>query len=717
MNIYEKTQTNYLDNNGLGFLTDVINSKVIEKLNDTYTLELEYPKDGHLSEYLVLDNIIKCKVEDGTEQLFRIKTIKKNFDTIKLTAYHIFYDLLDNFLEDVYPQNLNAQNFLNHLLSHTKFSNSFIGHSDINDVKTARYVRKNPIAAIIGDVDNSMYNLFGGELKRDNYDIYFNSRIGNDNGVKLILGKNIKGIDVSIDITQLATRVMPQGYDGLLLPEKYIDSPLINNYPTPKITKIEFSDVRYDPDETVEGAYHNINEAYAELRRLVQEQFDNGLDKPAINIKINWIELSKTNEYKEYSNLETVRLGDTLSVNILGLDFETRVIKIEYNVLTNNIDKFEIGTFRPSLENTINKMNDSINQIQPSSIINEATDKATKLITNAMGGYVYKTRNELYIMDTNNPTTAQKVWRWNINGLGYSNTGVNGPYGLAMTMDGSIVADFITTGTIRANIVEGLENLTLQVNNNTSRFDDVYDKEQVDTLLISAASGLTNTFSEAGGNNLFRNTGLWFSQSDLNNPYEFWDGTVEKLREEKAASTYALLLKNTTLSQNAIVPNGNYTISFKYKKLIPYAVVKCVINDNEYVLTETTDTDFLENIVVTTQNIKISFISDTDSACEIYDLMVNAGTVKLAYSQNQNETTTETVNISKGITIYSSSEDTVFKANADGVRIYSKDDLINPKTKFTDKGTETDYIKVNDHAEIVEILIQKVGNNTWLSKI
>ena len=717
MNIYEKTQSNYLDNNGLGFLTDVINSKVIEKLNDTYTLELEYPKDGHLSEYLVLDNIIKCKVADGTEQLFRIKTIKKNFDTIKLTAYHIFYDLLDNFLEDVYPQNLNAQNFLNHILSHTKFSNSFIGHSDINDVKTARYVRKNPIAAMIGDVDNSMYNLFGGELKRDNYDIYFNSRIGNDNGVKLILGKNIQGIDVSIDITQLATRVMPQGYDGLLLPEKYIDSPLINNYPTPKITKIEFSDVRYDPDETVDGAYHNINDAYAELRRLVQEQFDNGLDKPAINIKINWIELSKTNEYKEYSNLETVRLGDTLSVNILGLDFETRVIKIEYNVLTNNIDKFEIGTFRPSLENTINKMNDSINQIQPSSIINEATDKATKLITNAMGGYVYKTRNELYIMDTNDPTTAQKVWRWNINGLGYSNTGVNGPYGLAMTMDGSIVADFITTGTIRANIVEGLENLTLQVNNNTSRFDDVYDKEQVDTLLISAASGLTNTFSEAGGNNLFRNTGLWFSQSDLNNPYEFWDGTVEKLREEKAASTYALLLKNTTLSQNAIVPNGNYTISFKYKKLIPYAVVKCVINDNEYVLTETTDTDFLENIVVTTQNIKISFISDTDSACEIYDLMVNAGTVKLAYSQNQNETTTETVNISKGITIYSSSEDTVFKANADGVRIYSKDDLINPKTKFTDKGTETDYIKVNDHAEIVEILIQKVGNNTWLSKI
>ena len=97
--------------------------------------------------------------------------------------------------------------------------------------------------------------------------------------------------------------------------------------------------------------------------------------------------------------------------------------------------------------------------------------------------------------------------------------------------------------------------------------------------------------------------------------------------------------------------------------------------------------------------------------------MVNAGEVKLAYSQNQNETTTDTVNISKGITITSTDIPTTFKANADGVRIYANEDLVNPKTKFTARGTETDYINVKKEAEIVDILIQKVGSHTWLTKI
>lgn len=717
MNIYESTTTNF-QNNGLGFLTDIISAKVTEELNGEYTLEFEYVRDGALSEYLIEENIIKTKTADGTYQLFRINNVKKNFNTIKITAYHIFYDLLNNFIEDTYPQDLNAQLFLNHILSHTQFANSFIGISDINDTKSARYVRKNPVAAIMGDIDNSMVNLFGGELKRDNFNINFLSRVGQNKGVKLIIGKNITGIDITIDITGMATKIMPQGYDGLLLPEKYVDSPLINNYPTPKITKIEFSEVKYDPDD--EEAYHTLAAAYDALRALARKQFDNGIDKPSVNVKIDWIELSKTNEYKQYENLESVELGDTLTANILGLDYETRVIKIEYNPLTDMIEKFEIGTFKPSLEKTMNKITQSIEEINPSSILEEAKENATNLINTAMGGYIYKTQSELYIMDTNDPTTATKVWRWNINGLGYSSTGINGTYGIAMTMDGSIVADFITTGTLRANIVEGYETLTLQVNSNTNRFENIYDKETVDLLLLNAENGLTNTFSEAGGNNIFRNTGLWFTntgQDSQNNPYEFWDGNVARLKEDKASNFYALLLQNTTLSQEQLVPNGQYTISFKYKKLLELAVVKCIINDIEYVLDATTNTEFMQTIEVTSQHINIKFVNDVNNACEIYDLMVNAGAVKLAYSQNQNETTTDTVNISKGITITSSTEETTFKANADGVRIYANNDLVNPKTKFTDIGTETDNLEVKNEAQIVDILIQRVGNHTWMTKL
>lgn len=460
MNIYLSTTTAF-NNNGLGFLTDILSASVTEELNGQYQLSFTYPINGSLSEYLVEENIVKCRVADGSYQLFRINQVKKNFNTIEITAFHIFYDLLNNFLEDTYPQNLNGQLFLKHILDHTVFANSFEAQSDIAKIESARYVRKNPVEAIMGNADNSMLKLFGGEIKRDNFKIKILSRVGSDNGVKLLFGKNITGIDVSVDITNMATRIMPQGYDGLLLPEKYVDSLLINTYPTPKIKKIEFSDVKYDPED--ESAYHSLQEAYEELRRLANEQYSLGVDKPSINIKVDWIELSKTNEYKNYSNLEKVNLGDTITSYLFGMNFETRVTKIVYNPLTDVIEKYEIGTPKASISTSMNNIKREVESIDTASILNEAKEDATNLIATAMGGYIYKTQSELYIMDTNDPTTAQKVWRWNINGLGYSSTGVNGPYGIAMTMDGQIVADFITTGKLDTSVIEGYDSLLLKI--------------------------------------------------------------------------------------------------------------------------------------------------------------------------------------------------------------------------------------------------------------
>ena len=405
MNIYLSTTTDF-DNNGLGFLTDIISVRILEEINGKYQIEFTYPRNGYLSEHLIEENIIKSKVSDGSYQLFVIKTIQKDLNVIKVTAFHIFYNLLNNILEDVYPKNLDAHSFLEHILNHTQFEHDFVSYSDITGKATARYVRKNPVESIMSDSDNSMINLFGGEIKRDNFKISLLQRLGADNGVKLYLGKNITGIDVTIDISNVATRIMPIGYEGLILPEKYIDSPLINNYPTPKIRVIEFSDVKVDPED--EDAFKTEDEAYNELRRLTNEQFINGIDKASINVKIDWVELSKTNEYKEYSNLEKVSLGDTITAYILGLNYETRVISTIYNPLTDMIEKFEIGNVKASFESSVNKIKDSVKDINPNSILSEAKLNATNLITHAMGGYVYKTQNELYIMDTTDITTAKK---------------------------------------------------------------------------------------------------------------------------------------------------------------------------------------------------------------------------------------------------------------------------------------------------------------------
>lgn len=467
MIIYESNTTDFTYN-GKGYLTSVINASVVDTLNGDYSLTFECPINERLSNYIEEGNYVKCQVADGSMQIFMITNVIKTFDTYKVSAKHIFYKLLYNFLEDVYPQNLNCQDFLNWILNHTQYNNEFTGYSNISSTfKSARYVRKNPVEAIIGNEDNSMVKLYGGELKRDNFKVYFNNRIGNDEGVKLLFGKNITGININIDNTNCYTRIMPLGYDGLMLPEKYIDSDLINAYPFPRIAIYKFEDVKYDPNDP--EAYHNLNEAYDALRDRVEELYDAGIDKPAVNMSIDWLELSKTEQYKDYASLERVHLGDTIHANILGIDFETRVIKTTYNPLNDTIEKFEIGTMKPSIATTMNNMVRVLDKVDASSILTQAQQNATSLITQAMGGYIYKTNSELYIMDTNDPNTAEKVWRWNINGLGYSSTGINGPYGIAMTMDGAIVADYITTGTLNTNVIQGYDSLVISVSDATQQ--------------------------------------------------------------------------------------------------------------------------------------------------------------------------------------------------------------------------------------------------------
>ena len=268
--------------------------------------------------------------------------------------------------------------------------------------------------------------------------------------------------------------------------------------------------------------------------------------------------------------------------------------------------------------------------------------------------------------------------------------------------------------------------------------DNYYDQTQTNQLIQTASTGLTNTFSEAGGNNIFRNTGLWFSATTTEQTllpstslypseelfmsakiaYEFWDGIVKRVKEEKASNMNALLLQNGYVAQEQIVPNGKYTISFKYNKPIALSIAKVFINDVEYVLSEVNDTEFVEVIEVSSQHINIKFYCDIDNGCEIYDLMANAGEVKLAYSQNQNETTTDTVNISKGITITSSDTNTLFKADSDGIRIYDENSSsADPTTKFIDTGMETDEATIKNKANVVKTLWQEVGSQTWITRL
>lgn len=454
------------NNNGIGILKDSLKCEVSEALNGELVLDMEYPITSKYIEFIINENIIKCDAGLEEDQLFRIKHVKPNFDTITIYGEHISYDLADNFLEDVFPQNLNGAACLDWILSHTLDSHNFNSFSDIQTVSSARYVRKNPIEAIVGDLENSFVNLWGGELERNNYTIKMLNRRGNDKGYRIRYRKNLTGLDFTIDNSNIVTKIMPQGYNGLFLPEKYIDSPLINNYPHKKVKVIEFSDVKVKENADEEEGFATAEEAYQELRRLCNLKYsEENIDKPTVNLKVDFVDLSQTTEYQDYTFLESVSMGDTIRVELDYTQVEVRVIKTTYDALLHRYTKLELGEFKANyitdsqkdITNTIRKETDTIE----TSVLLQAKQNATEQLTAALGGYVYKTQNELFIMDTDNPNTAKKVWRWNLNGLGYSKNGINGPYELAMTQDGRIVADFITAGQMDVARIKGLNTLAI----------------------------------------------------------------------------------------------------------------------------------------------------------------------------------------------------------------------------------------------------------------
>ncbi|MBE6139285.1 MAG: hypothetical protein E7174_02095 [Firmicutes bacterium] len=285
---------------------------------------------------------------------------------------------------------------------------------------------------------------------------------------------------------------------------------------------------------------------------------------------------------------------------------------------------------------------------------------------------------------------------------------------------------------IKVNKQEGIiESITTNIKQVSDLAGNIYTKEETNKLIQEAETGITNTFIKSGGNNIFRNTGLWYKNDNSDkeqNPYEFWIGNVERKQDNKSSSKNVMLIQKGIFEQDVEVSNGDYTVSFKYKKLLDLATVKVVINDVEYELTEKYDTEFftgktdddgiyiINPLEVRANNIKVSFISDTDDSLEVWDLMVNKGTEKVVWTQNQNETTTDTVNISKGITITSSEMEVQFKANANGIKTLNKTGT-ETLTEFTDKGMTTNEATIKNEATIVGILRQRVENQVWDSFI
>ena len=744
-NQFEKEFTN----NGLGILRDVISAKIIEELNGQYELEMEYPIKGYLAEEIKEGNIIKAK---GVEsyQLFKIKHVKKTLTRKKIVATHIFYELNNDFVEDVYPQNLAGQAALQWILDHTvnNSKTKYTAYSDITTVATARYVRRNPVECLIGEIDNSFVKIWSGELERDNFSIKMLSRRGSNTGYKIMKTKNLTGIEVDIDYSTVVTKIMPQGYDGLLLPEKYIESPLISNYPEPIIRKVEFTEVQIVED--TENPENNVTEekAFEILREKTNKLFEKEhIDEPIVSMKVEFLELSKTKEYKEkFSFLETVKMGDTLHTKIddIDVDIEIRIVKYTWDVLKERYISLELGNLKANYVTNQIVQEEKNNQEweRVPNLLQQVKDFATSSITNAMGGYVYKTQNELFIMDTNNPTTAQKVWRWNIEGLGYSKNGINGPYEIAMTSTGQIVADFISTGILDANLMTtgilrsqdgnfyinlntgefysvDVEGIRMTVNQNSEEIQN--NQDRIASLNI-AVDRIVQSIQISGGNNAVINSvGIYGTDRyDISGSGNSLFGEVADLTNvtKSGAMIYAtnLLIKH----QEIVLVEGNtYTLTFKYSNTEGNKFVFKLKNTTEVELVNTTAAKNLEEVVYTfvasgniTYSMECSYLDNTKGGF-LTDLMLVDGDLRCNWEPAPGEIMGTALQLYyNGMRVVSENSNIITTINNLGMSVVDKDNANNIILTLNNLRVLLTNTEINGTLKIEDFIFQQLLINS-----
>lgn len=462
--LYKNDETDFL-RNGIGALKDCMECIVTEERNGIYECKFKYPVTGQFYSEISPDRIIKAKANEVSDpQLFRIyECSKPKNGIVTFNAQHISYDLNSNIVTPFSLKSINAAYALTKILENTYFEHQFTATSSLSTISNINI--KEPVSArnCFGGMEGSILDNFGGEYEFDNFVIKLHANRGQDNGVVISYGKNLTNINADTNIQSVYTSIYPYAIDAddqlYTLPEKVITLGTASSYGAARTLALDLSG-KFENGETItETKLRNYANAYAS---------DNNIDTPDGNIKVSFVQLWQSKEYETIALLERVKLCDIVTVKhpILGVSVKTKVIKTIYDSLKEKYVEIELGTARSNFADTLNKVKSDVKTMsdfmkaQPS-VMERAIQNATKLITGNSGGYVVLhdsngdgSPDEILIMDKPTIEEALKVWRWNNSGLGYSSTGYNGSFALAMTIDGAIVADFITTGILNANLIK-----------------------------------------------------------------------------------------------------------------------------------------------------------------------------------------------------------------------------------------------------------------------
>lgn len=378
--LYEQNTTDF-SNNGLKILSPT-SAKITRNLIEyTYQLELTHLLDEKgmmLTEERILGY---------NGQYFRISSIRRNLKEVSIIAKHIFFDLNKNFIEDINIKNETGSMALSHILGGTSYPHSFSATSDIDTVASSRLVRKNVVSALIGDTDNSFINRWGGELDINGFTFKLNEQIGKDDGYTIRYGKNLTGLDLQLNMLEVVTRIRPVGFDGIEIDGLYVDSSYIDNYALPIIKEIKYENVKWTGSPNYEERedddsyiYDNLAEAQAKLIELATNEFIvNEIDLPKTTINIEFIELSKTEEYKHLKFLQNINIGDTVHIyhKPLDINLKSRCIEYVYDCILNKYETITLGSYTKNFFTKTQNTNNTLDNV--SNIYETKADSMSKI--------------------------------------------------------------------------------------------------------------------------------------------------------------------------------------------------------------------------------------------------------------------------------------------------------------------------------------------------
>lgn len=509
--------------NGLGRL-NFISCTVTEERNGIYVLEGTIAEDELHASALEMNSIILAKPNHSSaNQAFRVHKIVKPMKGIySISAQHISYQLsyIPTMPFTISASSSACANTLAGLKSNAAESCPFTFWTNVTTVASYKQTAPASIRSRLGGVEGSVLDQFGGEYEWDNYTVKLHKFRGVQTpNVTLRYGKNIIDLEQEKEINNTITGVCPywmdsEGNNLVTLTEKTVDSSTASSYPFKRTVPLDMSgDWEEAPTES-------------QLRTRAQAYVNaSGIGIPKVSIKVSFVNLPDTEEYKDIAALQSVNLCDYVSVQFekLGINVAAKVVKTVYNVLTERYDSIEVGAIRSSLAETISDQNSEIQSYIDNTrtmfkgfdaTIQDDIASATSWLTSA-DGYVMARKDanghwkELLFMDTNDASTAHNVLRINQNGIGFSSNGVNGPFTQAWTLDGKLViggtnvpsftvydsSDNIIFQTSRSGTIWNSTNSSMSANGTITATSAVLASCSITNGSLTITSGNTTIFS------------------------------------------------------------------------------------------------------------------------------------------------------------------------------------------------------------------------------